>query len=353
MNIHRFLHEIPKVELHCHLEGSVKASTFVELARKNGVSLPAYHDARELYEYRDFQHFLEIYQKVCHSVLTREDFQRITYESLGEAVDSGIRHREMFWSPTDHLEAGVEYQVALRGIIDGINDAEADFGITCLLIADINREGSPETGVEMVELVIEHLCDEVIGVGLDYNEAGNPPEKFWKAFRMAEQAGLHRTAHVAEMGGHPRNVETCLDLLRCDRLDHGYRILEDEALTQRCVQEEVVFTVVPTAHRFALMDEKGVVHWDKHPIKEMAAKGLKIVINSDDPAMMKIDPAGAYKHAKTHFGFQPADIRQFVLNGIDGAWVDEGTRRQWRREWVLEIDSLISQLEESGIGSDQ
>jgi adenosine deaminase len=244
----------------------------------------------------------------------------------------------------DHLDVGVQYETAIQGIVDGIHDAEVDFGIGCRLIADINREESPEKGVEMVDIVLRHNCDEMIGIGLDYNEEGNPPEKFWKAFKNAREAGLHRTAHVAEMGGHPRNVETCLDLLGCERLDHGYRILEDDRITQRCADEGIVFTVVPTAHRFALMDEDGVIHWDRHPIKEMVARGLKIVINSDDPTMMKIDPAGAYLHATSNLGFEPLEIKHFVLNGIDGAWFDETTRRVWKTEWENEIDDLIKQL---------
>jgi adenosine deaminase len=344
MDFGTFLRKIPKVELHCHLEGSVKASTFVELANKNRVAVPSCQDPLELYNYRSFRQFLSIYKKVCHSVQSRDDFRRIAYESLEEAAASGVRYREMFWSPTDHLKVGVPYEVALSGIIDGIHDAEADLAIACRLIADINREESPETGVEMVDLVISHRRDEVIGIGLDYNEEGNPPEKFWKAFRAAKEAGLHRTAHVAEMGGHPRNVETCLDLLGCERLDHGYRVLEDEGITQRCASEGVVFTVVPTAHRFALTDEEGVIHWEKHPIKEMVGRGLRIVINSDDPAMMKIDPAGAYAHAVKYLGFGPMDIVRFVMNGIEGAWLDEATRRQWRREWSADIDGLLSLL---------
>lgn len=346
MDFDTFLREIPKVELHCHLEGSVRAPTFAELARKNGISIPGFQDPLELYDYRSFAHFLTIYKKVCHSVQSRGDFRRVVYESLEEAAASGVRYREMFWSPTDHLKVGVPYEVALTGIIDGIHDAEIDLGIACRLIADINREESPETGVEMVELAIAHRCDELIGIGLDYDEEGNPPEKFWRAFQIAKEAGLHRTAHVAEMGGHSRNVKTCLDLLGCERLDHGYRVLEDDEITQRCADEGVVFTVVPTAHRFALMDEEGVVHWENHPIREMAARGLKIVINSDDPAMMKIDPAGAYAHAVKYLGFGPVDIRRFVLNGIEGAWVDDATRSQWRRVFGVEIDALILQLSE-------
>jgi adenosine deaminase len=345
MDLDTFLKRIPKAELHCHLEGSVKASTFVDLANRNSVPIPDHRDPQDLYECRSFPDFLTVYKKVCHSMRSRDDFRRVTYESLEEAHASGVRYREMFWSPTDHLKVGVRYEVALDGIIEGIHDAETDLGIVCRLIADINREESPETGVEMVDLVVKHRRGEVIGIGLDYNEEGNPPEKFWKAFRMAEQAGLHRTAHVAEMGGHPRNVETCLDLLGCERLDHGYRVLEDDRIAQRCANEGVIFTVVPTAHRFALMDEEGLIHWERHPIREMAARGMRIVINSDDPAMMKITPAGAYAHAVRYFGFGPEDVKRCVVNGIEGAWLGEATRRLWRMQWTAEIEALAAKVD--------
>lgn len=340
MDLYTFLRKIPKVELHCHLLGSVKVSTFIELAAKHGVKLPPYHRPEDLYEYDNILDFLEIYDLVANSVRDQGDFRRITYETLEEGVANGLRYREMFWSPMAHVDLGVSYETAVDGIIGGIHDAETDFGVQCRLIADINRMESPEKGLAMVELAREHRREELIGIGLDYAEADNPPEKFWKAYRLAAKSGFHLTAHACE-DGPPRNVETCLDLLGCERIDHGYHVIEDDRITRRCVDEGVVFTVTPTSTAWVY----GWGDLSKHPIREMANRGLKIMINSDDPPMFKTDLGREYIVMAEHMEFTPSDFKKFVLNGIDGSWLDDSTKRQWRQEWSQEIDNLISQLD--------
>ncbi len=347
MDLKSFLRKIPKVELHCHLAGTVKARTFVELAAKNGIILPAYDEPDDLYSWSTLEEFLKIYRLVSQSLQDRDDFRQIAYEALQEAANSGVRYHEMFWNPSDHLKEGIPFKTAMDGLIDGIHDAEKDFGIECRLIPSVDREKSPEIAVEMVELMIEHRRDELIGLGADYNTTHHPPEAFWKAFRLAGEAGFHRTAHTCENGQPPRDAETCLDLLGCERLDHGYRILEDELLTQRCRDEGVVFTVVPMADRAWIIEKYGEWDMSKHAIRDMHAKGLRIMINSDDPAMMKTSIGEAYIVAGEHMGFEPTDFKQLVMNGIDGAWIDESTKRQWRMEWSDEIDELLALLDRS------
>lgn len=340
MDIKAFLSALPKVELHLHLEGSVQAGTFVELAAKHGVELPDYQVPEDLYDYDNILDFLNIYDLVAHSVRDHDDFRRVTYETLEEGARCGLRYREMFWSPMAHLELGVSYNTAIDGIIAGIRDAEKDFGVGCRLIADINRMQSSEKGREMVEIVLANRRDELIGIGLDYAEPGNPPEKFVEAYRLAEKGGLHLTAHAAEEAP-PVNIVTCLDLLNCERIDHGYHVIDDEEILKRCRDEEVVFTVTPTSTAWVY----GWSELSKHPIREMGEKGLKIMINSDDPPMFKTDLEREYIIVSEHMGFQPADFKRFVLNGIDGSWLDEGTKRSWRREWSEEIDRLIEDLD--------
>lgn len=340
MDVDAFLKRLPKVSLHVHLEGSVQAATVVDLANKHGVPLPEYEQPENLYDYPDIYQFLRMYDVVCHSVRDREDFHRITYETLQEAAEHTVRHREMFWSPSAHMEIGIPYETAVDGVIDGIKDAGTDFGIQCFLIADINRMQSPELGLEMVQTVIDHPRDELIGIGMDYAEAEHPPEKFWKAFRLAAQHGYHRTAHACE-DAPPRNVETCLDLLGCERIDHGYHVIEDQRITKRCADEGVVFSCCPRSTAWVYFGEDLTTH----PIKEMARRGLKIMVDCDDPPMFKTDPTDNYVAMADHMGFGPQDFREFVLNGIDGSWLDDPTKRRWRREWSREIDALIAELD--------
>ena len=169
-------------------------------------------------------------------------------------------------------------------MIAGLRDAQRDFGIAGRLVPSIDRESSPELGFEMVEAVVARPRDEVIGIGMDYLEVGHPPEKFWKAYRLAERSGLRRTAHAGEFGEPARNVETALDLLGCDCIDHGYTILQDERLLARCRDEGTIFTVVPTNSYYnrMLRGKDFSVH---HPIRHMADAGLRIMPNSDDPPL--------------------------------------------------------------------
>jgi adenine deaminase len=343
MDSREFLRAIPKVSLHVHLEGSVQATTVVQLAAKHGVTLPHGRDATNLYEYPDILQFLEVYAVVAHLMRDHDDFRRVTYETLSEAAAHGVRYREMFWSPMAHFESGTDYATAVDGIIAGVRDAESDHGIVCRLIADIDRMQSPEAGLAMVEEVLAHPRDELIGIGLDYAEDGNPPEKFWKSFALAGRAGLHRTAHTSE-DAPARNVETALDLLGVERIDHGYHVLGDHAITQRCVDQGIVFTCCPISTAGVYFGPDLTTH----PIRRMIEVGLKVMIDCDDPPMFATDPTSDYVAVVEQMGATTDDVRELVLNGIDGSWLDDPTKRRWRREWAAEIDALAAQVTPAG-----
>jgi adenosine deaminase len=339
MNLHEFLKAIPKVSLHLHLEGSVQARTVVELAKKHGVKLPPHKAPEDLYDYPDIIEFLKVYSLVAHVVRDVDDFRRITYETLQEASEHNVRYREMFWSPMAHMDVGVRYPDALEGVLLGVRDAKKDFGIECRLIADIDRMRQPEDGLALVQEVVAHPCEELIGLGLDYAESGNPPEKFWKSFRLAGSKGLHRTSHACEEAP-PRNVETCLDLLGCERIDHGYHVIEDERITARCVAEGIVFNATPISTAWVYFGND----FPNHPIKRMVAAGLKVTLDCDDPPMFRTDPTRDYIVAVEQMGFTIERIRECMLNAIDGCWRDDPAKRQMRREFSGEFDRLAAGL---------
>jgi adenosine deaminase len=340
MDMPGFLRELPKVSLHCHLEGSIQAQTVVDLSNKHGIALPDFDEPEELYDYPDIYEFLKMYDIAAHSVRDHDDFRRVTYETLQEAASHSVRYREMFWSPKVHLDSGVDYQTAVDGVIQGIRDAEVDLGIECRLIADINRMETAEEGLAMVEVVTANPRPELIGVGLDYAEAGNPPERFTEAFKLAGDHGLHKTAHCAE-DGPAVNITTALDLLGCERIDHGYHILEDDEVVGRCIEDEIVFTCTPVSTAWVYFDQD----FANHPIREMATRGLKIMLDCDDPPMFRTDPTNDYLVAAEHMGFSADDFVRFVMNGIDGCWVAEDTKAAWRREWGKEIEILKAALD--------
>lgn len=339
MEMAEFLKAIPKISLHVHLMGSIQAATVVDLANKHGVPLPPHDKPEDLYDYPDMYAFLHMYDNSAKAIIDRDDFRRIAYETLAEAAEHNVKYREMAFNPTTHMAEGVGYATCVDGLIDGIRDARTDFGIECRLLAAVNRMESPDLAVSMMDTILENPRDEVFGIAMDYAEPTFPPERFWKAYQMAAKAGMRRTAHASE-DDHPRNIETCLDLLGCERIDHGYHVLEDERILARCRDEGVVFTCTPVSTAWVYFGPD----YTKHPIKEMWAKGLKIMLDCDDPPMFQTDPTRDFVIGHEHMGFGAADFREFLSNAIDGAMTDEPTRRQWRLELLPEFDRLAAQL---------
>ena len=336
-----FLRRIPKVELHCHFEGTVRPATFADLARKHGVSLPT-DDVDRLYDYDSIYEFLKIFAMVSSTLIDQEDFARAAYESIEDGVQLGnLKYREMFFNPTLHTKRGVPYKTVVAGLVDGIRSAEADFGVPCRLIADVYRQDTPAEAREMVEQVLEHRHDELIGLGMDGAEAPDPPEQFVDAYRLARDGGLRLTAHACE-DAPAVNIATCLDVLGCERIDHGYHILGDETLVDRCRDEEITFTVCPTATAVCYFDPED---YTSHPIIEMAAKGLTIMINSDDPTMFHTDIGTEYVKIANAAGWGVETIREFSLNGISGSWLSDDEKQTLRREFTEETDRLAAELQ--------
>ncbi len=338
MDAAAFLRALPKAELHLHLEGAVDAGTFAELAAKHGVGLPAHDEPRDLYDYADLTEFLVAYSLVCASVRDRDDFHRVTHECLARCAASGARYVELFFSPESHLVHGVEYSTMLDGILAAFDDAEADLGVVARLVPAINRELGPERAVRFVEMVQADRSDRIIGIGLDFNEVGFPPELFVDAFRLAARYGLQRTSHAGEVGP-AANVRTGLELLGCQRVDHGYHVVDDPGLVADCAESGVPFTVCPTTTTYTTVFRD--LSAPDHAIRRMYDGGLTLTVNSDDPPMFGVDLAGEYLLLHELQGFTLDELAGLALNGLDAAWIDDDTRRAWRTEWSAEIDALL------------
>jgi adenosine deaminase len=341
VNYDEYLRKIPKVELHCHFEGTVRPQTFADLAKKHGVELPT-EDADKLYDYDSIYEFLKIFAMVSSTLRDQEDFARTAYESIEDGVELGnLKYREMFFNPTLHTRRGVPYRTVVDGLVDGIQQAERELGVKCRLIADVYRQDPPEMAREMVEQVLEHRRDEVIGLGMDGAEAPDPPEKFVDAYRLAKEGGLRLTAHACE-DAPAKNIETCLDVLGVERIDHGYHVLGDPELVARTRDEGITYTVCPTATAVCYFDPDDLT---KHPIRQMADEGLKIMINSDDPPMFHTDIGKEYVGMVQAAEWGPERVREFVMNGIDGSWASDDEKRSLRDTFTRELEELDAQLE--------
>ena len=343
-DLRAFLGRIPKVELHCHLLGTVRKATMKAIAARNGARTT--EERIEGFYIRGEKPVgvLAIFREMeAHILKTPADFRRIAYEYLEDAAAHSVRYAELYWNPTGSLRhTGLCYGALQAAILAGMAEAERDFGIRSNLIPSIDREAPPGDAVGMVRLMAANRDPRAPGIGIDYRETGNPPEKFAEAYALARAAGLRRTAHAGEFGEPWTNVAAALDLLGVERLDHAYTILDNPALTARCAAEGTVITVVPTNSYYLRTLDRA--EWAaKHPIRRMGRAGLRIHPNTDDPAFHRTDPTRCWESMVVDFGYTLADLRGFMLNGLDGAWIDDGLRAAWKREWSAEFDRLAAE----------
>ena len=277
-------------------------------------------------------------------LLEPDAFRRIAYEYLEDAAGESVRHAEFFWNPTATIrDTALEYAEVQEAIVAGMAEAERDFGISALLIPSIDREAGARAAIEMVEAVIAHRHPAVAGIGIDYRETEFPPEIFIDAYRLAGEAGLHRTAHAGEFGTPWTNVHTALNGLCVDRVDHGYTIVDNPALVDDCIRRDILFTVVPTNSYYLRTLPSGRWALD-HPIRQMQAAGLRLHPNTDDPTLHQVTPAGAWELMYSHLGFEIEDLRAMILNGIAGSWLSTEVREILSTRHAMEFDAALSEF---------
>ena len=333
------LKALPKIELHLHLQGSIQPETALALARKNGVELPPCETPAELYAYDTLDAFLAVYSTLANAVVEVDDFHRITYEMLRSAAGNGARHVEFFCSLCAHPTVPFERQ--FEGMRAGMRDAQADFGISSLIVPGINREESVSAAEEYLDRLLANRSDDLAGIGLDYFEAPFPPEPFAPVYQRAKAAGLHLTAHAGE-AGPAAFVEASMDVLGVERIDHGYNIMDDPALVQRCKDSGILFTCCPSTTVYTTPNKD--LSAPSHPIRRMREAGLTLCINSDDPPMFLTDLGNEYRRAVDELGFRADDLKRSVYATIDNAWVDDSVKRQWRSDWREEIEQVTAAL---------
>ena len=325
---------IPKVELHCHVEGTVRLPTVIELAAKAGRPLPAANPA-DLYRYHSLDAFLAIFWLVQETLVSRDDWARIAYESLIDGAAHGLRYREMFFTPARHLAAGQDLGTIVAGLMDGIDAAEQEVPVRCLLIADIDRAYGPEAALELVEeagrLRRAGAAERVIGIGADSTELGIDLATFAPAFAAARRHGFRRTSHAGEaVGCGPSNIAIALDVLGVERIDHGVALPEDPALLARVAGERIPLTVCPwsnvvIANRYRSLAE--------HPLLELRRAGVLVTINTDDPALMDWDLGREYRAIGDAYGLDLPQLRELAAAGIESTWLDESDRASLRAQF--------------------
>jgi len=242
------------------------------------------------------------------------------------------------------MDEGISYQVLIDGFIDGLHRAETDFGVKARLIPSINRQESVASAMNMLDMMIEHRRDEVIGIGIDHDELPYPPENFADVYIAAGKAGFRRTAHTSH-DAPATWITTCLDLLGCERIDHGYKVIQDAEVLKRVRDEQVPFTCgMTTAQEFWKLpesDEPGAPL--VNPIKVMVEEGVNVTLGSDDPTMFHTDQGNEYIKFVNDFGFTAEQAIEVSLAALEGSWLSDSEKKTLRGEFDTELATLRAQ----------
>jgi adenosine deaminase len=332
----RFIQEIPKAELHIHIEGSFEPEMIFEIAERNGLKLdyPSVEVLRDAYSFNNLQEFLDIYYTGANVLLKEQDFYDLAKAYLKKAHEQHVVHTEVFFDPQTHTARGVPFDVAIGGLHRALEDGRKEFGITYRLIPCFLRHMSEESALEVLQDILRfrHL---VSAVGLDSSEVGHPPSKFTRAFAEVKTAGLITVAHAGEEG--PASyVREAIDLLHVTRIDHGIRSIEDPELVARLVQLQIPLTVCPLSN----LKLKAVPDLRNHPLKKLLDKGVLVTVNSDDPAYFGGYVNENYSAIAEALGLTIEDIRMLAINSFRASFLDEAAKEQH----IQEIDRLYLQM---------
>ncbi|MBU2740064.1 adenosine deaminase [Acidithiobacillus concretivorus] len=274
-----FVRDLPKVELHLHIEGTLEPELLLSLAERHRIAMPYANIemARAAYEFDDLQSFLNVYYLGTSVLREERDFYELTQAYMQRCKQQHIIHTEIFFDPQTHLSHGVPLDVVMGGIQSALREAELEWGISSALILCFERDREAESTVGLLEDALR--IGGIAGVGLDSAELGNPPRKFQEVFKLAKSLGLHRVAHAGEEGP-PDYIWEALDTLEVERIDHGVRCMEDPLLVQRLLATKIPLTVCP----FSNVELKVFPDLHSHNLGDLLAAGLSATINSDDPA---------------------------------------------------------------------
>jgi len=333
--IKEFIEGLPKVELHLHIEGSLEPELMFELAQRNNLDLPfkTVEEIREAYDFGNLQDFLDIYYQGMGVLQTEQDFYDLTYAYLKRVSADNVVHTEIFFDPQGHTERGIAFETVINGIDRALKDGKENLGISSHLIMSFLRHLSEEEAFQTLEEAMPYK-DKFIGVGLDSSEMGHPPSKFERVFAKAREEGLLIVAHAGEEGP-AEYVWEALDLLKVNRVDHGNRSLEDEALVKRLVNDDMALTVCPLSN----LKLQVVKDLKDHPLKKMLGMGLKATINSDDPAYFGGYMNDNYIAVAEALGLSQDDLITITKNSIQASFLDN----KEKNVLLNKLDNYINQ----------
>ena len=342
MSIESFLLKMPKVELHVHLEGTFRPATLLSLARKNGVPLAADDEAglRRWFQFRDFEHFVEIYVTCSRCLKEPEDFHLLALDFLAEQAIQNVLYSEVHFTISTHLWNGLDGEAIRQALAEAAADGEKRHGIRMRLIPDIVRNMGTDRADATLRWAADGKGKGVVALGIGGIEAGYANEPFRDHFAAAEQEGLHRVAHAGETDG-PDSIRSVLEVFGAERIGHGVRAVDDPSLMERLASEQIPLEMCPSSN-VALGVSETV---EKHPFDRLLAAGLSLSINSDDPPLFGTNLTREYLLLHRAFGYDRERLAQLSMNGLRHAFLEEAERSELEKRFSDELETL-------GVGSE-
>ncbi len=336
MDIASYLSNIPKAELHVHLEGSIQPATLLTLAERNNVALPAHTvtDLQNWFKYRDFNHFIEIYFAISHCLHTAQDYELITYEFGAQMARQNVRYAEVTFSPSTHYTLKVPQDAYLSGLKRGRERARADFGVEIRWVFDIVR-GIADTSRNhtladyTTSLALEYKDEGVVALGLGGAEIGYPPERFAPWFEKARAGGLHSAPHAGETVG-PASIWGAIRTLGAERLGHGVRAIEDPTLVAYLAEHHIPIEVCPTSN-ICLGVYPSLA---AHPLPQLYAAGVPLTINSDDPPLFNTTINQEVALLAEPFHLELATINDILLNGVRHSFLPTAEKHAMEQQFL-------------------
>lgn len=331
----KFIEQIPKAELHLHIEGTFEPELMFEIARRNQVALKynTVEELRSAYQFNNLQEFLDIYYSGTNVLIQEQDFYDLTYSYLRKIHSQQVLHTELFFDPQAHTKRGIPFEKVITGIHRALEDGQRDFGISYRLIVSILRHLSEEAALETLQQALP-FKKWITAIGLDSSEKGHPPSKFRRVYEKALQEGLLTVAHAGEEGP-PEYVWEAINLLKVSRIDHGNRSLEDPLLVEELVKRQIPLTVCPLSN----LKLKVVKDISTHPLKDMFNKGIMVTVNSDDPAYFGGYLNENYQAMAKALSLTQDQIIQLVRNSFNASFLSA----EEKQEYLDKVDNYCRQ----------
>ena len=341
MSLNSFIQSMPKVELHVHLEGSIRPETLLQLAQRHGIQLPAntVQGLRQWYTFTDFDHFIEVYGNICQCIRTPDDVELVAREFLAGQAAQNVVYSEVTYTPySQYLASGLAYDDQLTAINQAREWAAKEMNVHMGLVLDISRQLRPDEGLVTAEWAVQGKNDGVVALGLGGPEAGNPPEKFVEAFDLARSAGLHSVPHAGEISG-PESIWGALRVLKAERIGHGVNCLQDPALVEELRRRQIPLEVCPSSN----VCLKVVPDFAAHPLPRLLAEGLLVTLNSDDPPMFNTTLTDEYLKAANVFRFDVETVEKLVLNALKVSFLPLEQKTAFEKRFRAEFLTLMAE----------